>query len=121
MSKIGLIVARELKSKIYNKTFIVMTLLAPLLITGFVAFLVKMSSSEKTEQKVLVIDDSKLFTGKLEGNDYISLSFSNQKLEPAIASFYEKGYTCLLWVSPTIIDGGAGACKLFYKKSPGFA
>jgi ABC-2 type transport system permease protein len=121
MSKIGLIIGRELKSKLTNKTFIIMTILAPLLITGFLGFIIKMSQSEKTEQRVLVIDDSKLFTDKLVGNDYVSLTFSNQKLEKAVAEFSDKKYTCVLWVSPNIIEGGAGATKLFYKKSPGFA
>lgn len=120
MSKIGLIIARELKSKLYNKTFIIMTILAPLLITGFIAFIVKMSESEKTEQKVMVIDESQLFKDKLSGNDYISLTYTNEKLIDAIGQFYTKGYTCLLWISPTIISGGAGAVKLYYKKSPGF-
>lgn len=120
MSKIGLIIERELKSKLTNKTFIVMTLLAPLLITGFLAFVIKMSQSEKKEQHVLVIDESELFNDKLVGNDYITLAFSNQSLPKAVSEFNDKGYTCLLWISPTIIEGGAGATKLFYKKSPGF-
>lgn len=120
MSKLGLIIGRELKSKLYNRTFIVMTLLAPLLITGFIGFLIKMSQSEKTEQHVLVLDESGLFKDKFSGNDYISLAYSNQKLEEAVETFVDKGYTCVLWVSPTIVEGGAGAVKLFYKKSPGF-
>ncbi|HOZ87787.1 MAG TPA: ABC transporter permease [Bacteroidia bacterium] len=120
MKKINLIIAREIKSKLHNKTFIIMTLLAPLLITGFLAFLIKMSQSEKTEQNVLVLDESQLFRDKLTGNDYISLAYSNQKLEDAVEQFTGKGYTCLLWISPNIIEGGAGASKLFYKKSPGF-
>ena len=121
MSKIGLIIGRELKSKLYNKTFIVMTILAPLLITGFMAMMIKMTQSEKTNQTVLVIDDSKLFQDKLIGNDYVSLSFSNDKLEKAVTEFSSKNFTCLLWISPNIIEGGAGATKLFYKKSPGYA
>jgi len=120
MSKIGLIIGRELKSKLSNKTFIVMTILAPLLITGFAAFVIKMTQSEKTEQNVLVLDESKLFRDKLSGNDYVSLTYSNQRLEEAVSNFYNKGFTCVLWISPTIIEGGAGATKLFYKKSPGF-
>lgn len=121
MSKIGLIIGRELKSKIFNKTFIVMTILAPLLITGFLAFTIKMSQSEKTEQNVMVLDESRLFEGRLSGNDYIKISFSHDKLEHAASEFYKSGYTCLLWISPNIIEGGAGATKLFYKKSPGMA
>lgn len=121
MNKIGLIIGRELKSKLTNKTFIIMTLLAPLLITGFLGFIIKMAQSEKTEQRVLVLDESKLFTDKLVGNDYISLSFSNEKLQKAVAEFNDRKFTCLLWIAPNIIEGGAGATKLFYKKSPGFA
>lgn len=120
MRKIRLIISREIKSKLTNKTFIIMTILAPLLITGFLAFMIKMSQSEKTEQNVLVIDDSKLFKDKLSGNDYITLSYSNQDLKNAVSEFSQKGYSCVLWISPTIIEGGAGAIKLFYKKSPGF-
>jgi len=120
MSKLGLIIGRELKSKLYNKTFIIMTILAPLLITGFIGFIVKMSSSEKTEQKVLVIDESQLFRDKLSGNDYISINYTNEELGKSVEEFYKKGFTCLLWISPTIIEGGAGAVKLYYKKSPGF-
>ena len=121
MSKIGLIIGREIKSKLYNKTFIIMTILAPLLITGFIAFMIQMTQSDKTEQKVLVLDESQLFKDNLSGNDYISLSYSDQKLEEAVDQFYNNGFTCLLWISPTIVEGGAGASKLFYKKSPGFA
>lgn len=121
MNKLGLIIGREIKSKLFNKTFIIMTVLAPLLMTGFIGFIIKMSQSEKTEQNVLVLDESQLFRDKFSGNDFISLSYSNLKLDEAVETFYGKGYTCLLWISPTIVDGGAGAVKLFYKKSPGYA
>ena len=121
MKKIRLIIGREIKSKLRNKTFLIMTVLAPLLITGFLAFIIQLSQSDNTNQKVMVIDDSKLFKDKLTGNDYISLSYSNLKLEDAVEQFTDKGYSCLLWISPNIIQGGAGATKLYFRKSPGFA
>jgi ABC-2 type transport system permease protein len=120
MGKIFLIIGREIKAKLSNKTFIIMTLLAPLLITGFFAFVIRMSQSEKTDQHVMVVDESELFKGKLAGNDYISLAFSGNNLDDAISTFNEKGYTCVLWIAPNILEGGAGATKLFYKKSPGY-
>ncbi|HQQ94949.1 MAG TPA: ABC transporter permease [Bacteroidia bacterium] len=120
MNKIILIIGREIKSKLYNRTFIIMTILAPLLITGFMAFLIRMSQSDKTEQRVLVLDESGLFKGKLAGNDYVSISYTSESLDAAVESFSDRQYTCLLWVSPTIVEGGAGASKLFYRKSPGF-
>lgn len=120
MNKIILIIGREIKSKLYNRTFIIMTILAPLLITGFMAFLIRMSQSDKTEQRVLVLDESGLFKGKLAGNDYVSISYTSELLDAAVESFSDRQFTCLLWVSPTIVEGGAGASKLFYRKSPGF-
>ena len=119
MSKIGLIIGRELKSKIFNKTFIVMTVLAPLLITGFLAFIIYMSKAEKTEQNVLVYDQSQLFQGQLAGNDYIKVTYTNSHIDSL--DFDKNGYTCFLWILPNVIEGGAGTCKLYYKKSPGFA
>jgi len=121
MKKIRLIIGREIKSKLRNKTFLIMTVLAPLLITGFLAFIIQLSQSDNTNQQVMVIDDSKLFKDKLSGNDYISLSYSNLKLEDAVEQFTNKGYSCLLWISPNIIQGGPGATKLYFRKSPGFA
>ena len=121
MKKIRLIIGREIKSKLRNKTFLIMTVLAPLLITGFLAFIIQLSQSDNTNQQVMVIDDSKLFKDKLTGNDYISLSYSNLKLEDAVEQFTDKGYSCLLWISPNIIQGGSGATKLYFRKSPGFA
>ena len=121
MKKIKLIIGREIKSKLRNKTFLIMTVLAPLLIIGFLAFIIQLSQSDNTNQQVMVIDDSKLFKDKLTGNDYISLSYSNLKLEDAVEQFTDKGYSCLLWISPNIIQGGAGATKLYFRKSPGFA
>lgn len=121
MNKILLVAGREIKSKITNKTFIIMTLLAPLLITGFMAFIIKMTQAEKTEQRVLVIDETHLFEKQLKGNDFISLTFSGDKLEKKLETFAGEGYTSLLWISPNFLEGGAGATKIFFKKSPGFA
>ncbi len=121
MHKILLVINREIMSKITNKTFIIMTLLAPILITGFMAFIIKMTQAEKTEQNVLVIDETHLFENKLQGNDFITLSFSNDKLEKRLETFAGDGYTSLLWIAPNFVEGGAGATKIFFKKSPGFA
>lgn len=121
MNKLLLIIGREIKSKITNKTFIIMTILAPVLITGFMAFVIKMSQAERTEQKVLVIDETHLFEGKLVGNDFVSITYSNERYEKMLDKFSEEGYTCLLWVTPNFLEGGDGSVKVFFKKSPGFA
>ncbi len=119
MSKIGLIIKREIKSKLSNKTFLIMTFLAPILITGFFGFIIKMSMDDKTQQKVLVVDDTKHTTQLLQGNDYITFVNTNLKLDEAIDKLVKEDYTCVLNIFENTVGGGAGAVELFYKKSPG--
>ena len=119
MNKIKLIIWRELKSRLTNKTFIIMTVLAPILMAGFFAVMIKLMQSDDKEQNLLVLDESGLFKETFSGKDDVSITFSKQELSKAQAEFIDKGYTCLLWISPTILEGGAGAVKLVYQKSPG--
>lgn len=96
-----------------------MTFLAPLLITGFLGFIIKMSMDDKTQQKVLVVDDTKNTTQLLQGNDYITFYNTDLKLDDAISKLVKEDYTCVLNIFENTVGGGAGAVKLFYKKSPG--
>lgn len=121
MNKIALIAFREILQKIKSPSFIVMTFLTPFLLAGFVGFIIYLSQTDKTEQRVWVLDESKLFLNRLQGNEYTSFVFSDIPLPEAVKKFSDKGYTCILWISPNIVEGGDGAVKLLFKKSPGLA
>ncbi|MBL4703808.1 MAG: ABC transporter permease [Flavobacteriales bacterium] len=60
MSKIGLIIKREYTSRVRKKSFIVMTLLGPLLIVGFYALAGYIGMSDPGKMKVLILDDTKV-------------------------------------------------------------
>ena len=122
MREIYLIARREFKARLRNRAFIAMTFLSPLLLVGFFAFSVYMSQQDTTEHRILVVDDSKLFINRIANNgETFQFEFSTKKLIDAEQHFAAEGYTALLWISPNIIEGGAGACKLFYSKTPGYA
>ena len=74
---------------------------------------------DKTQQKVLVVDDTKHTTQLLQGNDYITFYNTDLKLDDAIDKLIKEDYTCVLNIFENTVGGGAGAVKLFYKKSPG--
>lgn len=77
LSNIWVIFKREYTTRITNKTFIIMTFLAPFLIAGFYALAIYIAVSDEQEteiQTVLVSDQSK----QLQLSD-----FSNYKLLPA--------------------------------------
>jgi ABC-2 type transport system permease protein len=121
MSKLGLIIKREILNKLKNKTFIIMTLLTPLLIVGGMGVMIYIAKSDKTEQKILVLDDSQLFKNTLKGNDYISFVFSNETLVQAQEKFPKSEYTGILHIPQMQTGGIVGAARLLYKKAPGMA
>lgn len=121
MSKLGLIIRREILFKLKNKTFIIMTLLTPLLIVGGMGLMIYLAKSDKTQQKILVLDDSHLFEKTLQGNDYISFVFSNQPLIEAQSKFPKSDYTGILHIPQLEMGGVLGSARLLYKKAPGMA
>ena len=122
MREIILIARREFLARIKNKTFLFMTVLSPLLIVGFFVLSVYMTQMESTQHRILVIDESRLFMDRIPNKaSLVEFEYSNEVLLDAEQKFSERGYTALLWISPNVIEGGAGACKLFYSKIPGFA
>jgi ABC-2 type transport system permease protein len=121
MGKIGLIIQREIISKLRNKTFIIMTFLAPVLVAGFFSVIIWLSMSDKAEQNILVIDETAFFKDKLSGNDYITFTFTDKKLEDALTTFFASDQTCILYIPSNLVSGAGGATKIFYKKAPGFA
>lgn len=121
MGKIGLIIKREIMAKLRSKAFIVMTFLGPLLIAAFVMIMFYATQADKSEQNILVIDETEFFKDKLSGNDYISFSYSSKSLEEALTDFYKTDKSSILYIPNNLIDGAGGATKIFYKKTPGFA
>ncbi len=65
MNKTLLIIRREYLTRIRNKTFILSTLLTPILLIGVIAFSVYMQMNNSDDLKIAVYDESGFFAGKL--------------------------------------------------------
>ena len=57
MSKIGIVIGREYMTRVKKKSFIILTLLMPLLIVGMIAGIVFLSTLSDKNTKVIVVDD----------------------------------------------------------------
>lgn len=82
MKNIILITKREFLTQVKKKSFIILTLLAPLLIIGFGALVALMMKANETTHTFNVIDKSGLFTGHLKSDKtttYIYVPESNEK------------------------------------------
>lgn len=65
MSKIGLIIGREYWTRVKKKSFIVMTLLAPLIFVAFYAVIVALAIQEPDHIKIEVVDESQQIASQL--------------------------------------------------------
>jgi ABC-2 type transport system permease protein len=71
MNKILLIIKREYTTRIRNKTFILSTILTPLLFIGMFGASIYFSHNNSEELKIAVYDESGLFISKLESSENI--------------------------------------------------
>ncbi len=119
MSKITLIIKREYLTRVKKKSFLIMTILGPLLLAGLIFARVLMERSEQEVQKVQVIDDSKLFAGKLESTKNLAFYFSDKNLSSAQKDFYNNDYNIILFIPENILS--SNKIQLFYKKQLGLS
>ena len=83
-SKIGIIIGREFKERVQKKSFIITTLLTPLLMIAlmFAPMLIAGYSGE-SEKRIAVVDDSKIIAQQLQNTDEIKFEATPLPIELA--------------------------------------
>ncbi|WP_265129739.1 ABC transporter permease [Chryseobacterium oranimense] len=82
MNNIFLITKREFLTQVKKKSFIILTLLAPLLVVGFGAVIGLMFKANESHSIIEVVDKSGLFRNQLKSNDkleYVFVSAADEK------------------------------------------
>ena len=116
MNKILLIIKREYLSRVKKKSFILMTLLGPILMVGILIVPIWLSMKKSEKQKVEVIDESFLFTGLIPEKDIVHFDYPPITLDQARAGFFDTNYNAILWIPKNVLNGGQQGIKLLYKK-----
>ncbi|WP_407405549.1 ABC transporter permease [Chryseobacterium sp.] len=75
MNNIFLITKREFLTQVKKKSFVILTLLAPLMIIGFGAVVGLMFKANESHNVIEVVDNSGIFTGKLKSTDQLEYVF----------------------------------------------
>lgn len=77
MSKIGLIIAREYITRVRKRSFMVMTILGPILIAGFLSLTVYLGMQDDTNFEVLIVDpDQVIGVDELKNSKHHNVTFS---------------------------------------------
>jgi ABC-2 type transport system permease protein len=93
MSKVGLIIKREYLSRVRKKTFILTTILTPLLFIGMIAAVVAITVNNVSKEKVAVVDEQGILKTNLKGSEVVTYEFRN---DIDTGNFKSKGFNVLL-------------------------
>jgi ABC-2 type transport system permease protein len=120
MNKISVIIKREYITRVRKKSFIIMTLLAPVMIAALtIVPALVMSNQDKELKKIAIVEDNGgAFRNVIPDlNDAKFEYLPDVKVEDLKKSFEKAGYYAILYISPV---GGSGApvtTQLIFKKS----
>lgn len=120
MNKIFIIIAREYITRVRKKSFIIMTLLAPLLLALiFIIPALVMSNEDKDFKKIAVIEEgSDLFKNVITNTKEAEFIYlENVKAADLKKTFEKDGYYGVLVISPELINV-PNAIELISKKQP---
>lgn len=108
MNNIGLIIAREYLSRVRKKSFIIMTLLAPVLFGGFFFFIAWSATREADTQTIVVVDESNLFHEVFEDDNETVFKYSDTSLDRAKSDVLAGDFDGLLFIPGLDIDQPQG-------------
>lgn len=119
MHKIWLIVKREYLTRVKKKSFILMTILGPILIGGLYAFGIYMIiSSGNTVSKIKLVDESGMFGNKLSKSGNVVFEPDTTPINLAKELFDPNDFAGILYI-PSDIVNKPGTALFYAKKQPG--
>lgn len=118
MGKVSLIVQREYLVRVKKKSFIIMSIVGPLLIAALMVVPVWLATNEDDSQLVEVIDETGLFKNELKNTEEVIFENSSRSLKAAQEDINNKGiYTAILHI-PSVIVTLPETAQIFYKDKP---
>lgn len=118
VNKIRLILAREYLTRIRKRSFIVMTLVGPVLMAALMIIPVWLSLRDVDIQNIQVIDETFAFRNELKNTATMRFEFSDEDILEAKRHFYERKFTSILYIPANAYHSTVGV-RLYHKKQPG--
>ena len=118
MNKIKLIITREYLTRVKKKSFIIMTILAPILMASLIVLPVVITKKTMESQKqmsVLVIDDNDFFINKLEENARTTFTYRSGELNEFKKEIFTGNYDAILHIPK---GNSALIANLYYETDP---
>jgi len=120
MNKIPVIIKREYLTRVRKKSFIIMTILAPVLMAALIIIptLLMMNQQQDFKKIAVIEDNSDLFKGVIKNTENLEFVYlDNVKVDDLKTTFEQAGYYGILYISPEIVNT-PNAVQLISKKQP---
>ena len=94
MNKIMLVLEREFLTRVRKKSFIIMTILTPILFAALMIVPAVIATLEdKNERHIAVIDDAGIFEGTIPETEYLKFTFLHDvEVDDIKETFHESNY-----------------------------
>lgn len=114
-----LIIKREYLTRVKKKSFIIMTLLGPVLMAMLMMVPIWIATQDKDIQYIEVIDETGTFIDQFENTAELDFEHRFISIEKAKANFFDERFTSILHIKAG--EGKDPTVAMYYKKQPGFS
>jgi ABC-2 type transport system permease protein len=130
MNKIGLIIGREYVTRVRKKSFIIMTIIGPVLFAALIVVPGWLSQVEDKEVKLIAVvecdaagqplpDSLQFFRDVIPDKENIRFTYLNDmRLQDILKTFEATEYDGVLFLPQTLISAGSKAAVEFYYRKP---
>jgi ABC-2 type transport system permease protein len=130
MNKIGLIIWREYLTRVRKKSFIIMSILGPILFAALIVLPGWLGSMEDTDvQEIAVVEydrngqpvpaDQQFFRNVIPNRENLKFTYlDNARLQDVLKTFEVSNYDGVLFLPQTIISSGRETSVEFYYRKP---
>jgi len=106
MSKIGLIIQREYTTRVRKRSFIIMTILTPILMAAMIVIPGYLASKEDNQEKVIaVVDNTHITDGAIPQTEYLKFEYiQDPDIEKLKRNFEASGYYAILFIPENVLS-----------------
>lgn len=115
-NKTLLIISREYLTRIQKKSFIIITILMPILLVAMIVLPVLLVnlSEQKQFSKILVVDESEIFINNFKDNSHYAFSYRSGDIEQIKKEAFDQEYDVVLQI---LDNSQAVKSNIYYKKN----
>ncbi|MCT4645637.1 MAG: ABC transporter permease [Carboxylicivirga sp.] len=117
MSKISLIIQREYTTRVKKKSFIIMTIIGPILFAAMMVLPGWFASMEDTdEKKIAIVDQTGKYIDQVQSTDFLKFSWLKSSEAENISEEYQnKGYNAYMIIEEDLLQN-PNAVKIYSDK-----